>query len=59
MRKRYALAACAFVAENFRREHIWEELRKEYERMLTENLSLQEAKSFLPQRHRDTENSQR
>ena len=34
LRKRYALAARAFVAENFRREYIWGELRKEYDLML-------------------------
>jgi glycosyltransferase involved in cell wall biosynthesis len=34
LRERYAVAARAFVAENFRREYIWHELRKEYERML-------------------------
>lgn len=35
LRMRYAIAARQFVAENFRREYIWEELRKEYERMLS------------------------
>ena len=34
LRKQYALAASAFVAENFRREYIWGELRKEYGRLL-------------------------
>lgn len=34
-RKRYSIAARDYVAENFRREFIWEELRKEYDRMLS------------------------
>lgn len=70
LRKQYALAAQAFVAENFRREYIWEELRKEYEGMLNKNLEHTKSEVFSPQRHdtptRDasagsegTENSQR
>lgn len=35
LRKRYAMDARIFVAENFRREYIWEELRREYERLLS------------------------
>lgn len=33
-RKRYAAAASTYVAENFRREFIWEGLRKEYEEQM-------------------------
>jgi glycosyltransferase involved in cell wall biosynthesis len=35
-RRRFAAAARDFVAENFKREFIWEELRMEYERMMRE-----------------------
>jgi glycosyltransferase involved in cell wall biosynthesis len=48
LRKRYARAARTFVAENFSREYIWEELRREYDRLLS---------GYSPQRQGGTANS--